>query len=316
MGKFFKVCFIIGIICIGIGVAASAAGISLGGLTQLKDQVLKGEWSYDLKDIMGESSGIDIDIEPFFELEQQSFFDDQVEVQEDIQKQEFTFSTEGLTDIHVKSAGVTVKFMSHNGSEILVYASKTGKYQNYIRENELSIIASGHSEKDLGEGVVEILVPQKLLDTSGLDLEVRAGASVIEMGNFAVKEADFEVNAGTVTWEGLSARELSIDMAAGALNGKNTYVLGSTEVDMNAGSVELAGSLGKETEIEILAGKISMTLDNAYTDFNYDISCAGGSVTIGEEQLQGLGKELKQNNQAPNSMDIECSAGAVNIQFQ
>ena len=316
MGKFLKVCMIIGIICIGLGVAASAAGVSLGGLSQLKEQVLNGEWSFDMEDILGESAGIDFDVEPFFELEGQQFFDDGTKVEEGAEKLEYAFSTEGLTDIHMKSAGVTVKFMAHNGSEILVYASKTGKYQNYVRDNELSITVSGQSEKNLGEGLVEILIPQSLLEGAQMDMDIKASASAIELGSFTLNEAEFEISAGTVSWQGLAARELTVEMTAGTVNGAGTYITATTDIEMNAGSVELTGSLGAETELEVMAGKLSLLLENAYTDFNYDISCAGGSITVGEETLQGLGKELKQNNKAPNSMDIECSAGAVDIQFQ
>lgn len=328
MAKFLKTCLVIGVICIGVGIAASAAGVSLGGLTELKEQVLKGEWSFGRDDIFeGDSSaergsniGFDIDgiwdVDPFFELEEQEFFDKDESVSDGSIKQENSFQTAGLTGTNIKSAGVTVKFMVHNGSEILVYASKTGKYQNYVRDNELSIIVSGESKKDIGEGLVEILIPQGLCDSAQLDLDIEAGASVIELGTLVLDEVEMEVNAGTVSWEGLRAGDLSIEMAAGAVNGAGTYISRTTDIEMHAGSVTLSGGLGTETDLEIMAGKISMTLDNSFTDFNYDISCAGGSVTVGEETMQGLGKDFKQNNNAPNHMDIECSAGAVEIQFE
>lgn len=58
MGKFLKICLWIGVGCIVLGAAASAFGISRGGLEILGEEVLNGEWSF------GEGQ-----LEPFFELE-------------------------------------------------------------------------------------------------------------------------------------------------------------------------------------------------------------------------------------------------------
>ncbi len=303
MGKLLKICLVIGLVCIGAGIAASAAGISLGGLTRLKEQLINGEWSFGK------------DMEPFFTLEDQEFFEEGFSVNDSSEKQEYAFPTEDIYGIYVKSSGITVKFMTHNGSDILIYVTKTGKYQNYVKDKELSIIAIGQSQKELGEGVVEILIPETLCQSGVLDMELEASACAIDLGRLSLDEVELEVSAGSVTWSGLGVTDLSMEMAAGAVHGSDTHILHKTEIDMHAGSVELSGSLGNETELEIMAGQIKMSLHNAFTDFNYDISCAGGSVTVGEETLQGLGKELKQNNQASNQIEIQCSMGAVEIQF-
>ena len=309
MAKFFKVCLVIGLICIGVGIAASAAGVSLGGLSQLKDQVLQGEWTFNWENITGEQA-------PFFELDKQEYFDHNAEVYENSARQESSFAVDEIQAIHVKTSGITVKFMTHNGNEILVYAAKTGKFQNYIKEQELVITATGQNTKELGEGLVEILIPETLCNAAVLDVDVEASACVIDLGMLALDEVDLEVSAGTVSWKQLEAEALSLEMAAGAVKGSSTSILQQTDIKMHAGSVEISGSLGTETELEIMAGKISMKLTNAYTDFNYDISCAGGSVILGEEEVQGLGKEFKKNHNASNDMDIECSAGVVEISFE
>ena len=72
MGKFLKICLILGIICIGVGIAASGAGVFNGGMAELKEQVLRGDWSFDLDDLMGK---VDLDLDPFFELEEQQYFE-------------------------------------------------------------------------------------------------------------------------------------------------------------------------------------------------------------------------------------------------
>ncbi len=337
MGKFLKTCLIIGIICIVAGIAASSAGVSLGGLSEWKDQIIKGEWSIDAEDFLKDKElSLDENLlkdkefvkeaeklieefknilptEPIFELENQEFFEEGVTIHDTGDKQEYSFATADVQEIHIKSAGVTVEFMVHNGSEIIVYTEKLGKFQNSVKEGELKLIASGQSRKELGEGVVEVLIPESVCAAGNLDVEVEASASVIELGSLQLKEVDLEVSAGVIKWESLVAKDLGLDMVAGAVTGAATRISGETGVEMQAGSVELTGSLGVETELEIMAGEIRIGLTDAYEDYNYEVSCAGGSVTLGTEKISGVSKETRKNPGAGKKMEIDCAAGVVEI---
>lgn len=307
MKKFLKFCLIVGLICVGAGIAASAAGISLGGLTRLKEQIMQGEWSYQWESTLEQ--------EPFFTLEPVEYFDKSEVVHENSGKEESAFPVADVEEIHVKAAGVTVNFMTHNGNEILVHASKTGKFQNYVKERELVITVTAQTNMEMGEAVVEILVPESMCDTRDWDMELEANACAIDLGTLALREAELNVNAGAVYWNSIQADSLSIEMLAGAVNGQYIDILREADIEMRAGSVELKGSLGVENDLKIMAGKIGLQLTNAYTDFNYDISCAGGNVILDKEEVKGVGKEFKKNNNAQKNIEIECSAGTVGITF-
>lgn len=320
MGKFLKTCLIIGVICIVAGFAASAAGINAGGLTELKDQILNGEWSVNLEDL---DLGVDLDVDPFYELEEQQYFNQEETVHVNEETVREAYNAAAICEIHVKGAGIAVEFLPYDGSEsenkdgsdVIVCAAKSGKYQGFMKEDTLHIIASGKSEKEIGEGLVQIMVPQSVYDAGQLDILVEASAATIDFGDMQANEVELEVSAGTITWSGLSANKLDVDMAAGAVNGEKTVVMGSTDIDMKAGAVTLGGILGAEVDVSVSAGKIALNLAHVMEDYNYDLSCAGGSIKIGEESIEGLAKERKMDNGAAYDMDIECSAGAVEINF-
>ncbi len=307
MGKFVKTCLIVGAICIVAGIIASGAGIFNGGLSQLKEEVLSGEWTWNGKDNFG--------IAPFFELEKQNYFNDNENLNVGVEYKEEKFSVADVQEMNVKSAGVTVEFVEHDGEDIIVGISNVDKYQGYVREGELYIVARGKSSIELGRGSVQLMIPAAIYDTGKLELNVESAASVVDLKHLVVSDVELEISAGTITWSELQTGELKIEMSAGTVTGENTVVSGSTDIGLSAGTVNLNGVLGTETDIEMLAGLVNISLADAETDYNYDVSCAGGSVTIGNQASAGLAKTFEIKNNALKNIDVECSMGAVNISF-
>ena len=316
MGKFLKICLGIGVICVLLGGVASAAGIHVEDLKGLKNQILNRKWNLNL--------GKNLDIDPFYELDAQQYFDKEeyVHSNEEIIKEAYEAASMGK--IHVKGAGITVKFLPYDGSEpglttgddIVVRATKSGKYQSFMRENTLYIIASGKSTKEIAEGLVEIMVPQKVYDTNQLNVIVEAGAAVIDFGEMQAMEVNLELSAGTIEWSALTAQKLGINMTAGTVKGERTAISNSTDVDVKAGVMTLGGVLGAEVNISVSAGKTTLDLSHAMEVYNFDLSCAGGSIKLGEISLEGLAKEQEIDNRAAYNMNVECSAGAVEIKFE
>lgn len=65
--------------------------------------------------------------------------------------------------------------------------------------------------------------------------------------------------------------------------------------------------------LETQAGSVKLILKEAY---DYDISCAGGSVRVGEYQTDGIVEKAELQNNAAKHMDIACSVGSVKISFE
>ena len=307
MGKFIKICLIVGVICVAVGILTSGTGIFKGGLTQLKEEILNGEWSVEF--------GEHTEIEPFFELEEQHYFKEDVLLNVDMEKVQDTFSEADVRGVHIKSAGVTVAFAEHEGEGIFIEANKVHKYQAYLENGELHVIARGQSTQNLGKGEVKVSVPSSLCNSGAIDLEIESAASVVTFDKLTAMDVELKVSAGTISWKELTAGELSVEMAAGTVNGTNTTVTGETDMKLSAGTITLSGVLGSETELETTAGKVEIALGDAFKAYNYDISCAGGSVTVGDQVVEGVAKTVELEHGAMKHIDVECSVGAVNISF-
>ena len=305
MGKLIKTCLVIGVLCVVIGVVTSGAGIFGGGLSQLKTEILNGEWSFDF----GKNTGAT----PFFELEEQHYFKEDVVVNEDKESVKETFSESEVKKLHIRATGVTVEFAEYDGEGIFVEAYMVHKYQAYLERGELHVVARGQNAKNLGQGKVTVNVPSSVYNAGTLELEIESAASVVSFDKMIANDVELEVSAGTISWQELTAGDLSVEMSAGAVNGANTVVTGETDLKVSAGAVTLNGTFGRETEIETAAGKVEIVLTDALEAYNYDVSCAGGKVTIGDQKVEGIAKRFELKNGATKHMDIECSVGTVNI---
>ena len=65
-------------------------------------------------------------------------------------------------------------------------------------------------------------------------------------------------------------------------------------------------------ELEYLLSDIP---DEEKADFNYEIKCRVGSITVDGEGFSGLSKERKINNGAAKKMELDCSTGAIEVKF-
>lgn len=318
MAKFLKTCFIIGIICIAVGYGAKSAGIRIEGWEELKEKIVNKEWNFDF-----DFENLKLEIKPFYELEEQDYFNKNEKIYENEELIQEAFGINELQKVHVKGAGIAIKFVPYNNNEfnigdgksIVIHAKKSGKYQAYVKEHTLCIIVNGDSQKELGEGLVEIMVPQAAYDAMQLSVTVEASAATIDLDVMQAKDIKVEVSAGTINWSGLTTDKLSIAMAAGSVIGENTIILDETDIDMKAGAVTLAGILGKDVEIEVAAGKATLKLAHSMEDYNYDLSCAGGSIKLGDERVEGIVRDREMDHNAEYNMDIECSVGTVELSF-
>ena len=56
-----------------------------------------------------------------------------------------------------------------------------------------------------------------------------------------------------------------------------------------------------------------MELSNRETDFNYDISCGVGEVSINGKSYSGIGRTEEKNNDAPYDFNIDCGVGEIKV---
>ncbi len=215
------------------------------------------------------------DVKPFFELEEPDFFDKDHIVNIDVADMENTFSAENIYQLSIKGAGVAIEFTEHDSDDYIVSESNVHQFQVYVEGHELCIIARNKNIQTT-EGVITISIPSSVLHAELLDVELEAAACAVNMNRLAVNELDINISAGAVECTALTVQDLKIDMAAGAVD------------------FDIVGN---------------------FTDYNYEVDCAGGSVKIGEQALEGISQKFELDNEAQKNIEIDCSVGAMKISF-
>lgn len=95
-----------------------------------------------------------------------------------------------------------------------------------------------------------------------------------------------------------------------------TLCLEEFSAAVGAGVLYMTGVEAEEYSIDVGAGEVHCSLPYKYDDYDYDISCGMGEVTIGSKQYGGLAQDVEIDNGRGRCIDIECGMGEVNIQFQ
>lgn len=215
---------------------------------------------------------------------------------------------ERFSDIRKLEIDVTcleVELMEGDGSEIFVDTSNIsqdllGDLEVSGKGEELEIELKNRNvwEKlannafDESKGTLLIRIP------AGMQFEkakIQVGAGILRADELRAEELDIEVGAGQVYLDSFTAQELSLECGAG--------------------EADLYGEALREAKIECGIGTVNYTAAGSQEDYNYEVECGIGSVTVGEDTYSGLGKVRKIFNGGSKKMAIECGIGLVDVSF-
>lgn len=161
---------------------------------------------------------------------------------------------------------------------------------------------------EIGAGELECMS----LKADEIDVEVDAGAAVIE--SLYGKEVELSVNAGGMEVEEVTAEELNGQTGAGSLVIGN-FSAEEVSLTASAGSQEVYGKIGRNADIECEAGSITMTIQGAEADYDYELECSLGEIRIGGNTYRDLNDQRTIRNGGKGVLDIECSVGTIEIDF-
>ncbi|OUP49569.1 DUF4097 family beta strand repeat-containing protein [Lachnoclostridium sp. An181] len=127
------------------------------------------------------------------------------------------------------------------------------------------------------------------------------------------EQAGVHIGAGSLSVDGLRAKKMEMEVGAGAgeVLGIETEELSAK---VGAGGLTLEGDVKKEAKLECRAGSLSATWAGKKTDFNYETDVSGGTVLVGNDEMQ-FEKKQEINNHAAKNMELDCAAGEMVIEF-
>lgn len=202
------------------------------------------------------------------------------------------------------------------------------KLKLHAKGCEVQVVAGGAEQTtavlELGGKLTEQHVRQKrdndgeweiTIDTkqNNLPIDTQEYQAVLTIPP-AMVELDIEASAASVTVENISTSELDIEASMADVQLSNVVAAKS---DMNAdmGNITGTAQLSGKNDMECSMGNIELTVTGV-VDYGYKIENSMGSVSIGGHEHNGSHNEVEFNRTASTLFDVECSMGAVSVDFQ
>lgn len=147
------------------------------------------------------------------------------------------------------------------------------------------------------------------------EIEINAGAGDCRFEGLEASESiDLDMGAGKVTVDKLTAREAELNIGVGELRVSDMEVSKEAQISVSMGNAIVNGVFTGEMDAECSMGSLDLTLKGVETDYNYELDCGMGNVTIGAKDYSGWA-DNDINYGSRNTLDITCSMGNVNVMF-
>lgn len=315
MKNFTKAALIVTLILVILGSIFCAVGLGIGfRFSDFWDEVEEGEFS------IGPIRHI-----PFI-YGRNDWGDDGKTNWESKDSENFQFSWKEIRDLEMNLdyGGITIEKSGKDEETIYIFVEYRKKnhrrqikaYMNgktlYIEEEGASRVRNDDSAK------IILQIPEKAMEDIWLDsinIEQDAGYIDINMP-LTAKDISINVDAGACSVnEKLTAKdELSAQVGAGQIS---LSEITAENLDLSAGLGQLLAERIEADIIEIDCGigEIQVTAAGKESDYDYNIECAVGNVSIGDNDFSGLGSGREIENDGSREMDIECNVGDVQVTF-
>ncbi len=326
MKKFLGFCgslalalIVLGLILWGVGYVAvgpEAMNEMVQELTNGKVQMdLQGirineEWKVKVENVLESNARYDIDDANMF-AKDQDIWKDTVEK---------TLVAGSETDeLEIELGGCMFEIKESGDDSYYVAYEGTGKTQSYAKGDKLYIkVLNGNDWSLMNWGTTDVnnrLTLYMPLEKTLSHVNIELGAGQMKLDQLKVQEVEMDLGAGQIVADGLQAEKLDISVGAGEMVLKNA-TLQEVQAEVGAGNCEIQGDITGDIEADCAVGNISFQLNGQEQDFNYELQCVGGNISIGSTEYSGLSQEKSINNNAAKTMDLECAMGNVEVKFE
>lgn len=171
----------------------------------------------------------------------------------------------------------------------------------------------GEVEKDL----VMITVPCGM-HFEVMELCIGAGKAKFKNNSTTYGRTEIEVGAGSVSVDNLLV-EGHVDVESGAGNVELlNFKAASASVDCGVGKMNLRGAVDGNIDISCGVGFVEMDLDAVESNYNYEISCAVGTVLVNGSKRGGMfaNQSVMRNADAKGRITMNCGVGKIELLTQ
>lgn len=216
-----------------------------------------------------------------------------------------------VKNMKIDIGGAALCFMESESDNFEIIINGKRKYRYYESQGKFCLEGGKNNTIGNNNERVYLYIPSgKSFD----EVEINVGGGLISIEELEAKKVELTVGAGIIFSDGISCHDLEVEVGAGkaALEGIEADRM---DIEVGMGSAYVQGGITSKIDVECGMGSIVMELDNAETDFNYEIECSAGSIVVGGETYQAFLDELHVNNRASGKCSLECSMGRIEMTF-
>lgn len=301
MNKVIRVLLITFGVCLAVGGGLMIAGIALGG-TWDDATVQIGDDEYDVHDMFDHG---------LIKFGGSTHYSDDSDMPETTN--ELTEAAKEIRDLEMTLRSCELQILSSEDDQIRVEIENgMEKYFNVLRKDEkLTIYDKRKTNKHLKAAHVKVQIPSDYVFD---EVEMVLGAGDVNIECLAAKQLTIEGGAGKIEADTLiAAGELDAEIGAGDFYIKEA-VLGETSIECGVGRFEIGScSLNGDAEIGGGVGDVNIGITGEKEDFNYELSCGMGELSVFGDSYTSLGKNKEIDNHASHTISLECGVGRVNV---
>lgn len=93
----------------------------------------------------------------------------------------------------------------------------------------------------------------------------------------------------------------------------NNVSLDKLKIEANGCDIEFIGKVSSKLDIENIASQTMIELNDNIDQYDIEVECNAGSVTIGDESFDGMITRREIKRGSSKNIEVECNAGDVEI---
>lgn len=311
MKKFMKVCFILAMVLIIVGCVCYMVGRNTEGrerMDEVLSQISGDRLHLDLENSWGIFGSDDV-----YDINDASVFRDDYEIwQGDVEKQKICQGD--FYELDLEIGGSMVEIDRSEDEYVYIKAENAGKLQAYLENGVLYVrsVRPSSLSDEIKNSRITLYLPK---DCRLVVMDVSLGAGQLKAKDLQVDEVSAEIGAGQLQLENVEAIDMEFSLGAGEIIAKQVS-LSTLSAQIGAGNLEFSGEIRENAEIECSMGNVRMKLEGEKLDYNYELDCVAGNMEIGGDKYSGAAVSKEIDNGAEKSIDIECSMGNVEVEFE
>ena len=284
MKKFMKGAAITGGIFFLIGLVVMLIGIGGGGIKDMREKSMA-----ELERVMEKFENIEFIDGINITFEGTNIFDENIESYTD---GTYVFEDCMASDLEILVGAGDLKIKYHNEENVTLEVSDEDKMQCYVEGDTLKIRGGLITGTGSSSTMIVYLPENKNFNNVAIDV----GAGNIEIDKLTGSDTDINVAMGQVV-----ISEMETD---------------SLNIEVGMGNAEVKGNINYEAIVDCGMGQVVMELEGEGKDFNYNLDCGLGSLSVeGVYHIAGIGDSYV-NNDASMEMDLSVGMGTVTVSFE